>query len=126
MNTSASPYRIINKIFIAILCGMLIYCFLYPYFDIQIPSSCEGRPLVYCKSRGLSRAFSEIVRLNIIGAIGYNKHSITIFAFFIYQLLTRIILNKLLLPLNHKYLLTLDICISTTFFIYAFYPLVTV
>ncbi|MGM0531981.1 MAG: hypothetical protein ACQER7_11585, partial [Bacteroidota bacterium] len=40
---------------------------------------------------GLSRAFSEMVRLNFKEAKDYNENSLEVFAFFFIQLLLRII-----------------------------------
>ena len=51
-----------------------------------IKSACKtitGEP---CKSTGLSRSFSEIVRFKFESAKSYNKFSIKIFLFFLIQL----------------------------------------
>ncbi len=80
---------------------------------------------MYCKSRGLSRAFAEILRLNIERAIEYNVYSVRIFLFFLSQLILRITINLLLKKNITRYLLISDISISVMWFLYAFTPLVT-
>ncbi|OMQ13616.1 hypothetical protein BXU01_03835 [[Flexibacter] sp. ATCC 35103] len=95
-----------------------------PFLNFGFPSSCEGMPLAYCKSRGLTRAFSQILRLKFKEAIAFNSYSIKIFLFFLVQLIARFSINKLLKPSNLKKVLTLDIILSTLFFIFSFYNLV--
>lgn len=96
-----------------------------PYLSLSVVSSCEGMPLVYCKSRGLSRAFSEILRFNIPSAIAYNIYSIKLFSFFLVQLFARIGINAMLSSKNYTKILISDISLSVVFFIFAFYQLVT-
>lgn len=123
--TKSISYKIINLIFIIILFGVLFYSFIYPYLNFTIKSSCEGLPISLCKSRGLSRAFSEIVRFNFIQAKQYNIYSINIFLFFTYQLASRILINYLLPKVNNTIILFTDLIISFTLFILAFIPLIT-
>ncbi|MGE6355573.1 DUF2752 domain-containing protein [Flavobacterium sp. NPDC079362] len=81
-------------------------------------------PLSYCKSRGLTRAFSQILRFNFSEAIAYNPYSIKIFLFFLIQLATRFVINKIIRLSNLKRILTCDIFFSVVFFIFSFYNLV--
>ncbi|KQB37575.1 hypothetical protein RC62_2741 [Flavobacterium aquidurense] len=111
-------------IFIVIIMFIFFYCFIMPFLNFGFPSSCEGMPLAYCKSRGLTRAFSQILRLNFKEAIAFNSYSIKIFLFFLVQLIARFSINKLLKASNLKKVLTLDIILSTLFFIFSFYNLV--
>lgn len=120
----STSYKIINSIFIFILFGVLFYSFIYPYLKFPIKSSCEGLPINICKSRGLSRAFSDIIRFNFIKAKQHNIYSINIFLFFTYQLASRIIINFLLPKLNNNLILFLDLTASITLFILVFLPLV--
>lgn len=117
-------YKKINMIFTVIIMFIFFYCFIMPFLNFGFPSSCEGMPLAYCKSRGLTRAFSQILRLKFKEAIAFNSYSIKIFLFFLVQLIARFSINKLLKPSNLKKVLTLDIILSTLFFIFSFYNLV--
>lgn len=117
-------YKKVNVIFIILIAFAFFYCFLLPYLSISISSSCEGLPQIYCKSRGLTRAFSEILRFNFDKAIAYNIFSIKIFIFFLLQFVGRIIINKQISEINFKRVLYLDIFLSLLFFLYAFHNLV--
>jgi len=116
-------YKIINLLFAGIF-GMV---FLYSgIFSAQknnhpIPSACVIKP---CASTGLSRAFSEIVRLNFNSAKKYNKNAISIFIFFLIQFILRFIIIKLLNKNNVKTLLFYDITFSIIFYIYSFSGLI--
>ncbi|KFF15573.1 DUF2752 domain-containing protein [Flavobacterium hydatis] len=83
-------------------------------------------PLSYCKSRGLTRAFSQILNLNFKEALAYNPYSLKIFSFFLIQLMVRLLINKMLRFSNFKLVLAFDIVFSITFFIYSFYNLVII
>lgn len=117
-------YKKINMIFIVIIMFIFFYCFIVPFLGFGFPSSCEGMPLSYCKSRGLTRAFSQILRFNFSEAIAYNPYSIKIFLFFLIQLATRFVINKIIRLSNLKRILTCDIFFSVVFFIFSFYNLV--
>ena len=117
-------YKKINVIFILLITFIFFYCFLAPYFSIGIPSSCEGMPLIYCKSRGLTRAFSQIIRFNFQEAIAFNPYSLKIFLFFIIQLFLRIFINIKVNLQRFKTILFLDIFGSILFFLFSFYNLI--
>lgn len=119
-------YKRINMIFIIIIMFIFFYCYLSSFLNFGIGSLCEGMPLSYCKSRGLTRAFSEILNLNFKEAIAYNPYSLKIFSFFLIQLIVRFLINKILQLSNFKSVLTFDIAFSVTFFIFAFYNLVII
>jgi hypothetical protein len=73
-------------------------------------------------STGLSRAFSEIVRGNLVSASAYNKDSLLIFSFFLIQLIQRILVTFILfkqIPRTH-YLLSADVIISILLFLFCF------
>lgn len=119
-------YKKINMIFIAIIVLIFFYCFLLPYLNLGIPSSCAGMPLSYCKSRGLTRAFSQILRLNFKEAIIYNSYSIKIFSFFLLQLIVRFFINKIISLSNFKIVLISDVLFCIIFFVFSFYNLVLI
>ena len=117
-------YKKVNVIFIILITFAFFYCYLVPYLNLTIQSSCEGLPLLYCKSRGLTRAFSEIIRFNFETAILFNPYSIKIFLFFLIQFFLRFSIYLILKPLNFNLTLKLDTTFSILFFIYSFYNLV--
>ena len=103
--------------------------FIYSYIftpdknNYPIHSLCVLQP---CASTGLSRAFSEIVRLNIDKALVYNANSLKIFSFFLIQLFLRvavsvIYINKLI---SKSYLIITDSVISILLFIILFKSLI--
>lgn len=95
---------------------IFFYCFLTSYFSFGITSSCEGMPLIYCKSRGLTRAFSQILRFNFQEAADFNPYGLKIFFFFLIQLLSRIFINIKVNLQNLKKIAFGDIFISILFF----------
>ena len=117
-------YKKINVILIFIIMFIFFYCFFLPYLNFGLSSSCEGLPLAYCKSRGLTRAFSQILRFHFQEAIAYNPFSIKIFCFFFLQLIARFLINMIIsFPLFRK-ILIFDISISVISFLFSFYNLV--
>lgn len=124
LSFAISSYKRINIIFTLIIIFIFFYSFFLPYLSLSLVSSCEGMPLIYCKSRGLSRAFSEIVRFNFTEALNYNSYSIKLFAFFLIQLLLRVGINFILTTKNYKKILLSDIMVSVLFFLFSFYKLV--
>ncbi len=119
-------YKKINMIFIVIIMFIFFYSFMLPYLSFGFRSSCEGMPLSYCKSRGLTRAFSQILRFNFSQAIVLNPYSIKVLLFFLIQLIARFSINKIVRLSNFKKVVTVDICCSGLFFIFSFYNLVMI
>jgi hypothetical protein len=123
------PYHILNICF----AGIIILIFIYSgIFSVEknnhpIKSACatvEGHP---CKSEGLSRSFSEIVRFRFESAKSYNKYGIQIFLFFLIQLFfrftTSFIAYKKLLKKNT--LVVFDSLLSVSLYIYCFWGIIT-
>jgi hypothetical protein len=119
-------YKKINRIFIVIIVIIFFYCFIVPFLNYGFYSLCEGMPLSYCKSRGLTRAFAQILRFNFKEAIIYNPYCIKIFSFFLIELIARFIINLIVNFSNFKKVLTLDLFFSAFFFIFSFYNLVII
>lgn len=117
-------YKKINVIFSFLIVFIFLYSFIAPYVVFTIPSSCVGMPLIYCKSRGLTRAFSEIIRFNFANALVYNLYSLKIFCFFLMQLLARISIYKIIEVNNFKTILFFDIILSILLFLFSFYNLI--
>lgn len=119
-------YKKINMIFIVMIMFIFFYCFIMPFLNFGFHSSCEGMPLSYCKSRGLTRAFSQILRFNFEEAITYNIYSIKIFAFFLIQLMARFFINLVIRVSNLRIVVIFDVLFSIILFIFSFYNLVLI
>ncbi len=117
-------YKKINVILIFIIMFIFFYCFFLPYLNFGLRSSCEGLPLAYCKSRGLTRAFSQILRFHFQEAIAYNPFSIKIFCFFFLQLIARFLINMIISFSLFRKILIFDVSISAISFLFCFYNLV--
>ncbi|WP_433780716.1 DUF2752 domain-containing protein [Flavobacterium anhuiense] len=103
---------------------IFFYCFFLPYLNFGLRSYCEGLPLAYCKSRGLTRAFSQILRFHFQEAIAYNPFSIKIFCFFFLQLIARFLINMIISFSLFRKILIFDVSISVISFLFSFYNLV--
>ena len=121
-------YHTINLSF----AGIILLIFLYSgIFSAEknnhpIKSSCahiEGHP---CKSEGLSRSFSEIVRFKFESAKAYNKYGIRIFSFFFIQLFLRVAASFLLYYqlIKRNKLVILDSIVSAILYAYCFWGLI--
>ncbi|SCY22362.1 Protein of unknown function [Flavobacterium anhuiense] len=117
-------YKKINVILIFIIMFIFFYCFFLPYLNFGLRSSCEGLPLAYCKSRGLTRAFSQILRFHFQEAIAYNPFSIKIFCFFFLQLIARFLINMIISFSLFRKILIFDVSLSVISFLFSFYNLV--
>lgn len=120
LQIKTEPYVIINLIFVAIIVTILIYSAIFS--DSGIPHPIKSLATKDAVSSGLSRAFSEIIRLNFSDAIQFNQYSISIFLFFVIQLFLRIITSVLLLNsyITEKLLLITDILVTVLLFLLTF------
>ena len=119
-----NSYKKINIIFSILIIFIFFYTYLLPYLNITLKSSCEGLPLVYCKSKGLTRAFSQILRFNIEEALILNPYSFIIFTFFLIQLFTRNFINFILTTTNYKNVVMIDVFLTSVYFIFSFVYLI--
>ncbi len=119
-------YKKINIIFALLIMFIFFYSYFSPYISFRLSSSCDGLPQTYCKSRGLTRAFSQILRLNFEKAILFNVYSIKVFLFFLIQLIVRFFLNVIVKLSNFKLLIFSDAIFSLLFFLFSFYDLVLI
>ncbi|KFF06024.1 hypothetical protein B0A68_11910 [Flavobacterium reichenbachii] len=119
-------YKKINVIFALLITFIFFYCYFSVFLSTGLRSSCEGLPLAYCKSRGLTRAFSQILRFNFENAVLLNPYSLKIFLFFLIQLIARLFINSIIRLKNFKLVLNLDIIFTFIFFIFSFYNLVVI
>ncbi|MVX35866.1 hypothetical protein [Myroides sp. LoEW2-1] len=119
-------YVLINSIFAALLAILFGYISILAFTDISginIRSSCEGMPIQYCRSRGLTRDFISIMQKGYSQTIYINPYSQRIFTFFIYAFVTRILSTIVLQWFTSKKVFILDITVLTLLFAYAFFPL---
>jgi hypothetical protein len=118
------PYHIINLCFAGIILLIFMYSGIFSADKNNHPikSACEIIKAESCPSTGLSRSFSEIVRLEFESAKSYNEHSLSIFAFFLIQLVTRILVSILVYFKRNltNHILFIDSLISISLYIYCF------
>lgn len=122
----SDPYLKINLILALLVMSIFIYCWLFPYLDKEgytVPSSCEGLPVAYCKSRGLTRAFVSILHGEFEKALKFNAYSFSVFIFFCSQLVGRIILSVAYVYTKKSAVIYVDIAGSIAYFLIVFLPL---
>lgn len=122
------PYHIINLCFAGIIMLIFIYSGIFSAEKNNHPvkSACEtiiGKP---CKSTGLSRSFSEIVRFRFESAKNYNKHGLKIFGFFFIQFFFRFFISFLICkkPNLVKLIIVFDATFSTALYMYCFWGMI--
>ncbi|HBI80735.1 MAG TPA: hypothetical protein DDY04_01980 [Bacteroidales bacterium] len=103
---------------------IILYSLLFKGSNHPIPAALTELTGLVPPSKGLSAAFSQIVRFNFPEAYRLNPHSLRIFSFFFIQLLVR---GSILLVLTRykpstRVLIAIDITFSLLLFIYCFYP----
>ena len=119
------PYVKINVILGTLLVGMFAYSAFYPVLSqegLTVPSSCEGMPAAFCKSRGLTRAFSAVMRGQVEEARKLNSYSISVFTFFVVQLATRIGCSIWFMARRKSFVIYLDVVMSSLYFLVTFIP----
>lgn len=117
-----SDYLIINTLFFILLSLLFIYSFAFSNSGAYpIKSNCIQFPEL-CISKGLSRAFSQILSGNFEKAIQLNPYSLHIFLFFALQFLFRTVFFIFFYKFPTKRIIKVDISLSFLLFIYAFAP----
>jgi len=120
----SEPYIKINFILLGGIIFIFAYSYLYPFLNpmqYAIPSHCKNLPEKYCKSKGLTRSFYELTKLNFEKARMLNKYSIEVFTFFSFQLIFRIFFS--IIYVKERRVVNVDIFISTVYFVIVFYKL---
>jgi hypothetical protein len=123
----ASPYIIINGIFIVVLLGIFSYSALFSAGRNHYPIHSSLEILKENKeiSSGLSRSFSELIRGRIDSARKYNEHGLRIFLFFLIQLLMRpFFLFLSMRNYQRMSLVYIDAATSIVLFLIAFWPFI--
>ena len=123
------PYHIINLCFAGIFFLIFIYSGIFSAKKENHPikSACESITGKSCKSVGLSRSFSEIVRFKFASAKYYNKNGIKVFLFFLIQFFLRFTVSFFLYIriFKQKHILVLDSIFSTGLYLYCFWGIIT-
>lgn len=120
-------YHQFNLAFVFLFSLFLLYPAIYsPKSTYPFSSGCKGLPQEYCKSRGLQRAFSSLLRGDWTQAQKYNAHVFRVFAFFVWQIFQRIAVSVLLIKnkINTKKMATADAVISFATIVFTFYPFI--
>jgi len=111
----------LNIVIVFILITIFSYGFAYPYLgEFRLPSNCEELGDCYCKSRGLSRAFSAMVYLEYEDANTYNSNIMSVFLFFAIQLIVRA--GILCLRSITRGIALIDFFLNMLFILYVFLP----
>ncbi len=125
MKQNANAYRIVNLLLALVVLGVFVYSLLYTPGKHPIPSVFTDITGVETPSKGLSAAFSEVVRGNLSEANSYNAYVLQVFSFFVLQLLLRISLIFVSEKTNRlKMVVWLDVTFSLALFLYCFWPFV--
>ena len=122
------PYVQINLIFAGVVVAILIYSGIFTgKGGHPIPSFYEMVTGHTSPSSGLSRAFSELMRLNITRARALNPHAVSLFLFFTVELFLRIFLS-VIVSVNHNrrnIVIWLDLVLLIVYFFFVFLPFFT-
>jgi len=120
------PYVAINSILTFILFLIFSYSFFYPVLageGLTIASSCEGLPEIYCRSRGMTRAFYQLIHLDLVKAAVFNRFALSLFIFFVIQFFARIVLSIFYQRTRDNRIVVWDSVLSAVYFVYVFSPL---
>lgn len=121
-------YRIINNIFAGVIGLVFIYsCLFLPENGNHIiPSFYTDITGNTSPSLGLSRAFSALVRGDVVLANQFNPHAIKIFVFFCFQFIYRLVSLKVdhISFISKKQWIRIDVVLTIGLFLVAFFPLI--
>ncbi|MEY1638326.1 hypothetical protein [Tenuifilum osseticum] len=124
---ASTPYLKVNSAFALILLLVFIYSLVFSPNTHPIPAALTQLTGIVPPSKGLSAAFSQILRLNFTSAYIFNPYGLRVFSFFLIQFILRVglIFAELRFPNSVKTsTITVDILISLILLIYCFYPLI--
>lgn len=118
-------YHIINAALGGIILCIFFYSFIF-YGKHPVPALLTDITGLIPPSKGLSASFSEIVRGNFDEALLLNPYSLRIFAFFIIQLLTRVLVSIIIEAkwVKSNRVVIIDIIYSILLFSVCFAPLI--
>lgn len=119
-------YHIINLALGSVILGIIFYSLLFRNSSHPIPALLTQLTGIIPPSKGLSSSFSELVRGNFEAAALLNPYGLRIFAFFIIQLFTRLLVSIAIEGewLKFSRIVILDSIYSITLFGICFAPLI--
>ncbi|HBF87547.1 MAG TPA: hypothetical protein DDX39_02805 [Bacteroidales bacterium] len=127
-NFFSHPYLLINIIFAGVIILIFIYSGIFSAQENNHPIKCPHYELTgkQCPSCGISRSFSEIVRLKFESAQTYNQNGIGVFLFFFIQLGMRIGFGLLTIIYSSKKrtLIFIDSFVSIILFLWTFWEFI--
>lgn len=124
---TATPYLKVNSAFALILLLVFVYSLVFSHNNHPIPAALTQLTGIVPPSKGLTAAFSQIVRFNFTNACILNPYGLRMFSFFLIQFILRVslIVIELKFPNSVKTrTIVVDMLISFSLFIYCFYPLI--
>lgn len=117
-----------NLIFAGIILAIFIYSGIYSPDKNNHPIKCIHEELLgaKCPTCGMSRGFSAIVRGHINDALVYQQNSVSVFLFFLLQMVFRLTSTWLLLKskIQLKIITNTDITLSLLLFLLTFKNLI--
>jgi hypothetical protein len=125
---SKKSYLLLNKIFAGMILAIFLYAAFYSPDGNAYPIPCVHEELLgaRCPTCGMSHAFSSIVRFQFSKAIGFQPNSISVFGFFLMQLILRIagivVLSKNKIPISS--IINIDVVVSLVVFLIFFRNLI--
>ena len=118
----------LNWLFAGIILAVFIYSALYKPEENKHPIKCIHQELLgaKCPTCGMSRGFSAIVRGHVNEALFYQQNSLSVFMFFLLQLVFRITAIVLLFKtkLTAKFISGIDSTVSLFLFLFTFRNLI--
>jgi len=125
--TDRKVYRLLNRIFLAILLGVILYSLMFSpeKHHRPVPSGSVLFSDQATISTGLSRSFSAAVRFDFESALEYNPHGPRVFLFFIIQILMRVSVLVLVsrIPVSAlPVIIWIDVLLSVFLFLVTFWP----
>ncbi|NLA50137.1 MAG: DUF2752 domain-containing protein [Bacteroidales bacterium] len=122
------PYLVINMAFALFIALILLYSLVFSPLRDNYPIPCIHERITgeECPSCGISHSFSFIVRGRIAEAYTWNSRGMSVFIFFVAQLLLRISFFRSYLknPDSRRQLIITDITGSSLMFLIAFMPFI--
>ena len=117
-----------NLIFAGIILAIFIYSGIYSPDKNNHPIKCIHEELLgsKCPTCGMSRGFSAVVRGHINDALVYQQNSVSVFLFFLLQMVFRLTSTWLLLKtkIQLKIITNTDITLSLLLFLLTFKNLI--
>lgn len=117
-------YLSINICFIFIL--IMLYVSISNDWIIYFVPNCTCKSAQCCPSCGFTRCFKFLMNGNFRDAVNLNNNSIYIFVFYSIQLILRVLFSSLILlsAIKIKFVINIDIYISSALFIICYSQLI--